>query len=216
MIPLRGNVRGLSETVSAIGQLPSLLKQAGEGAMREVLELVSKTVRDDYLRGPYPDEIERRTGSFRATFARGHADNIFEVRSQGTTITGTFGSKDRRARILNDGGIIRPKTSQFLAVRTDFTKTSGGVVRPKYRGPLRGIPHTFVVMRGASKGTVFERIGKRIFPIAWLVKQVFIRGRKYMEKTVNAVRPRIQEPFERRFGQVVSRLQDTLNRLGRR
>jgi hypothetical protein len=217
MIRIGGRVAGVQETVSALAQIPSLLRQAGIGAMTEVLQLVSKTVRDDYLRGPYPEEIERRSGSFRATFARGHQDNIFRVESQGTKIIGTFGSQDKRARILNDGGTIRPTHSQFLAVRTEFTKTAGGVVRPKYRGPLRGLPNTFVrpIRAPKAKAAVFERIGKRIFPIAWLVKEVFIRGRHFMEKTVAAVTPRAEEPFRRRFGEVINRFQQTLNRLGR-
>jgi hypothetical protein len=218
MIRIGGRVTGVQETVSAISQIPSLLKQAGEGAMREVLELVSETLRKQYLEGPYPEEIQSRSGGFRSTFRRGHPDNIFRVESQGTKIVGTFGSQDKRARILNDGGTIRPKHSQFLAVRTEFTKTAGGVVRPKYRGPLRGLPNTFVrpIRAPKAKAAVFERIGKRIFPIAWLLKEVFIRGRHFMEKTVAAVTPRVEEPFRRRFGEVINRFQQTLNRLGRR
>jgi hypothetical protein len=218
MIRIGGRVSGVQETVSAIGQIPSLLKQAGEGAMREVLELVSETLRKQYLEGPYPEEIQSRSGGFRSTFRREHAENIFEVRSQGTRITGTFGSKDKRGRILNDGGVVRSsRAGGLLAVRTEFTKTAGGVVRPKYRGPLRGLPNTFVrpIRAPRAKAAVFERIGKRIIPIAWLVASVFIKGRHFMEKAVAAVSPRVEEPFRRRFGEVINRFQQTLNRLGR-
>ena len=215
MIPIRGRVRGLQQTNAVVEHAKSLLLQAGHGAMTEALEMVSETLRKDYLAGPYPEEIQSRSGSFRATFRRGHRDNIFRVQSQGTKITGTFGSQDKRARILNDGGIIRPKTSQFLAVRSEFTKTAGGVVRQKYRESLRGLPNTFVrPIRGRkAKAAVFERIGRRIIPIAWLVKFVFIKGRHYAEKTVARVGPSLPPIFRRRFDQVTTRLNQTLARI---
>lgn len=215
MIPIRGQVRGVQETNSAIGQILSLLIQAGEGAMTECLELLSKTVRQDFLEGPYPEEIQSRSGSLRATFRRGHKDNIFRVESQGTKIVGTFGSNDKRARILNEGGVIRPRASQFLAVRTDFTKTSGGVVRDKYRGPLRGLPNTFVrpIRAPRAKAAVFEKIGKRIVPIAWLVRYVLIKGRHFMQKTRDTAAPQFEGIFRRRFQQVTDRMNQTLQRL---
>ena len=127
---------------------------------------------------------------------------------------GTFGSKDRRARILNDGGTIRPVRSQFLAIRTEFTKTPRGVVREKYQQPLRNLPNTFVHMRNATHGTVFERIGRRIIPIAWLVKEVHIVGRNFMEKTQKVVEPLIPAIFQKRFDMLLTRLQETLRRIG--
>ena len=215
MVGITGKIQGLAETSSAISQIPSLLVQAGMAAMNETLTLLSKTVRDDFLRGPYPQEIERRSGSFRATFARGHADNIFQVRAEGTKIIGTFGSTDRRARILNEGGVIRPRNSRFLAVRTEFTKTSGGVVRAKYQQPLRQLPNTFVrpIRAPRAKAAVFEKIGRRIIPIAWLVLYVLIKGRHYVEKTVSKATPQIGPIFERRFGMVITRLNQTLARV---
>ena len=218
MITISGKVTGLAETHSTISQIPSLLVQAGEGAMRESLEIFSETLRKDFLEGPYPDEIQSRSGSFRSTFRRGHRDNIFRVESQGTKIIGTFGSQDKRARILNDGGVIRPTRSKYLAVRTEFTRTSGGVVKAKYQQPLRNLPNTFVRMGSPragrqGRGTVFEKIGKRIIPIAWLVLYVVIRGRRFMEKTTTKATPRIQEVFQRRFQLVIDRLNSTLSKL---
>ena len=218
MVPIRGKISGVKETSSAISQIPSLLRQAAMGAMTESLELVSTTLRTEFLEGPYPTEIQSRSGSFRATFRRGQPKNIFRVAAEGSKITGTYGSEDIRGRILNDGGVIRPKSSKFLAVRTEFTKTPGGVVRPKYRGPLRGIPNTFVRMgspRGGrqGRGTVFEKIGKRIIPIAWLVLYVVIKGRHFMEKTVTRASPQFGPIFQKRFDQIVTRMNDTLSRL---
>jgi hypothetical protein len=208
MIQIKGQVRGVQETVAAFGQIPSLLRQAGMRAMTDSLEYLGKVVRDDYLQGPYPQEIERRSGSFRATFRRGHPDNIWEVKAQGTQIFGTFGSRDTRAHILNDGGTIRPTRSQFLAIRTEFTKTGRGVVREKYQQPLRNIPNTFV-----AKQTVFERIGKRIIPIAWLRRSVSIVGRHFMQKGSQKAEPGIQEIFRAQFETVLNRVQQALARI---
>lgn len=210
-----GRVKGLAETSSAMSQIPSLLVQAGMGAMTEVLTLLSEIVRKEHMEGPYPEEIQSRSGSFRASFRRGHRDNIFTVQAQGTKILGTFGSHDRRARILNEGGTIRPVRSQFLAIRSEFTKTSGGVVREKYQQPLRQLQHTFVRrIRGRrAVAAVFERIGRRVVPIAWLVKEVFIRGRKFLQKTEQKATPQIGPIFERRFSMITTRFNQTLARL---
>lgn len=219
MIQVTGQVSGLQETSSALQMLPSLLQQAAQAAMTQSLQLLSTTVREKYLMGPYPEQIERRTGSFRATFARGHPLNIWQVRAQGTQVLGTFGSSDRRARILNDGGVIRPVRSQYLAVRTEFTKDSRGAVRAKYQQPLRQLHNTFVrpIRAPSAVAAVFERIGRRVVPIAWLVRFVLIRGRKFMESTQRDATPGIQMIFQQRMDVLITRMNDTLARIrGRR
>jgi hypothetical protein len=219
---MRGNVLGVQEMLAAFGQFPSLLRQAGMGAMTESLVYLSKVIRDEYLMGPYPTEIERRSGSFRATFARGHPSNIFTVQAVGTQILGTFGSTDKRGRILNDGGVIRStRPGGFLAVRTEFTKTPRGVVRDKYQQPLRNLPNTFVVMGGPkggrqARGTVFEKFGKRIVPIAWLVKYVVIVGRKFMQKGEAKATPGIQTIVQQTFDTMTTQLNQTLQKVGLR
>lgn len=220
MIIIRGSITGLAETSNAFTMLPSLLNQMAQAAMRESLEHVGESIRG-FLVGPYPEFIERRSGSFIATFRRGNSQNIFTVTSQGSVVTGTTGSTDIRGHILNDGGVIRPKTSQFLAVRTEFTKTPRGVVQAKYQQPLRNIPNTFVVMGSPKngrqgRGTVFERRGKRIVPIAWLVKYVVIVGRKFMQKGEAKATPGIQAIFQSRVDAVLTRFNETLKRVGLR
>jgi hypothetical protein len=217
MMRMGGKMAGVASTQSAIGQIPGLLQQAGEAAMREGLEHLSQVIRDDYLQGPYPEEIERRSGRFRATFRRGDRDNIFQVTSEGTKILGTFGSRDVRAPILDQGGVIRPTRSQFLAVRTDVTKDSRGVVKAKYRGPLRALPNTFVrpIRAPKAKAAVFERIGTMVHAIAWLVKEVFIPGRQYAQKGVTKATPGIVQRFQVRFDAVLNRANEMLRKLGR-
>jgi len=215
MAGVDGKLSGVQPTMSAVSSIPSLIRQAGEAAMTEGLEILSTTLRTDFLQGPYPTEIERRSGRFRASFKRGDKDNIFRVKSEGTKIVGTLGSQDVRAHILDQGGTIRPTRSQFLAIRTDFTLTGRGVVREKYRGPLRGLPNTFVQRTRSGKLGVFEKFGKRIELIAVLVKSVFIRGRHFMDKGVSKATPAIVEHFNVRFQAVFTRLNDTLRKLGR-
>lgn len=177
--------------------------------MTDSLQYLSQVIRNDFLQGPYPQFIERRTGSFRATFARGHAENIWEVRATGTQVIGTFGSKDKRARILNDGGTIRSsRPGGYLAIRSEYTKTGRGVVREKYRQSLRNIPNTFI-----AKGTVFERIGRRIIPIAWLRRSVTIEGRRFMEQGEKKATPGIQAIFQQTFDMVLTRVQAALARI---
>jgi hypothetical protein len=218
MIKVMGKVTGLVETQSALSTLPSLFVQAGLGAMTESLEMISEILRKEHMEGPYPEEIQSRTGSFRKTFRRGQPNNIFQVTAQGSTITGTFGSTDKRARILNDGGVIYPRRGPFLAVRSDFTKTAGGVVQAKYQQPLRQIPNTFVRpikrRRGLAELAVWEKIGKKtIIPIAWLVRQTYHVGRKFMEKTSAKAGPMIPPIFERRFQMVIDRMNQTLAKI---
>jgi hypothetical protein len=133
-------------------------------------------------------------------------------------VIGTFGSADKRANILNTGGTIRPVRSQFLAVRSEYTRDARGAVRAKYQQPLRNLPNTFVRPIRAPKAhaAVFERIGRRVVPIAWLVKEVFIKGRRFMERCEQQVGPRIPGIFQQKFNTVLTQLQNTLNRIGGR
>ena len=103
----------------------------------------------------------------------------------------------------------------FLAVRSDFTKTAGGVVKAKYQAPLRGLPNTFVrpIRARKAKAAVFERIGKRIIPIAWLVEAVKIIGRHFLEKSVTKTQPQFTGIFSRRFQQVLDRMSQTLRNI---
>src|SRR5262245_54737271 len=113
MIHITGKVSGVEPTISALRQLPSLLRQAAEAAMREAPELISLTARTEYLSGPFPHRLQPRSGRLRASLRRGDRDNIFEVRSQGTTVQGTLGTNVPYARIQEEGGIIRPRRGQY-------------------------------------------------------------------------------------------------------
>ena len=213
---MSGRMTGGPETTQTTKALANLLAQAARAAMTEGLEFLSTTLRTKYLRGPFPTEIERRTGRFAASWARGDRDNIFTVVQEGPKLIGTLGSQDVRAHILNQGGVIRPTRSQFLAIRTEITRDARGVVLPKYRGPLRNVRNTYVRRTASGKLGVFERIRKNVsVMIALLVKSVTIRGRQYAEKGLREATPGIVARFEARFNTVVQRMNDTLRKLGR-
>lgn len=231
MITIRGKISGLDQTMSAISQLPSLLQQAGIGGMTETLTLFSKTVREKFLKGPYPQEIERRTGSFAATFSRGNTENIFTVEARGSMVVATFGSQDIRARVLNEGtgylpgGVIKSKRpGGYLAIPTDAARTSPrGPLKAQYRNrSWRDVPNTFV---GRSRrGGLFiaqrsigsgRRRGSGFVVLAILVKEVRIAGRHFMEKTLAVVQPLIPGIFQTRFDRIIQRANETIAKIRR-
>src|SRR5215510_327317 len=158
MIRVRGSIRGVPPTIAALSQLPSLLRQAAEAAMRESLELISETARTKYLAGPYPSLLQPRTQRLRASVGRGDRDNIFEVKTQGTVVTGTLGTKVVYARVHEEGsgylpgGVIKPTRGQYLAIPTDLAKTTGGVVKAEYHKPLRSIPGLYLMRSHRKPG----------------------------------------------------------------
>jgi hypothetical protein len=220
MITIRGKVTGGPETASALSQLPSLLQQAGMKAMTAGLQLLSKTVREKYLAGPYPEEIQSRTGSFRATFQRGHRENIFQVESRGTQIIGTFGSRDIRAQVLNDGtgflpgGVIKPKGHPYLAIPTSAAKTaSGGRLQHQYANrPLREVPDLFPYTTKKGSLALARRRGNRLEVLFILVRQVKIKGRQFLQKARDASFPGIVTEFQQTFTTVIRQVESALRR----
>src|SRR5262245_46471028 len=147
--------------ISAFGGFPSLLRQAGEGAMRESLLIISAISHEEYLSGPYPHRLQPRTGRLRASMRRGDKDNIFEVRSQGTQVIGTLGTNVPYARIHEVGGIIKPVKGQYLAIPTALAKTQRGVVKAEFNRPLRQIPGLFLMRSRAGNLGGYRRRGRR-------------------------------------------------------
>lgn len=226
MIPITGKVDGVGPTISALNQLPSLFRQAGIGGMTEVLTLFSKTVREKYLRGPYPMEIARRSGSFAATFVRGHRENIFTVRAEGTSVLGTYGSSDIRAQVLDEGtgylpgGVITSKRAGgYLAIPTNAARTSpGGRLKHQYANrSWREVPNTFVGRSKKGGLYIARKIGRgrnaRIEVLANLVKSVRIAGRHFMQKTLAVVHPQLSPIFQQRFDRIIQHVTATISRL---
>ena len=160
MIRINGGVRGQRETVAAFGQIKSLVRQGGQKATHESLNHLSNVVRKEYLSGPYPTEVERRPGHFQATWRRGNAQNIYEVKTDGLRFEGTLGSKAVMARILAVGGTIRPVRGKYLTIPTGFAKTPTGQLKQEYSRGARNIRNTFFIRRG-SHLTLWQATGRR-------------------------------------------------------
>jgi hypothetical protein len=212
MIRLSGKVDGMGPTISAIAQIPSLLRQGFIKAMTQGLEDISEVTRRDYLSGPYPTHLQPRTQRLRASMRRSDRDNIFRVDARETTVIGELGTQVIYGRIHEVGGVIRPKHGLYLAIRTEFTKTGGGVVRPQYRGPLRLVPNTFVRRTSTGSLGVFQRIGQRVMAIAWLVKQVTIPARPYLGPGVQKAFPRVVARFQAVVDAISRAATETLRR----
>lgn len=221
MIRIGGRVNGQRQTVETFLQVKSLVQQGGQRTMHKSLDYVSEVMRRDFLSGPYPTEIERRSGSFAATWRRGHPQNIHEVRSQGLSFIGRLGSEDRRARILAVGGTIRPTGGRrFLTIPTGFAKTATGQVKAEYRRPAREIPNTFLIRRG-TRLTIWQSTGQRrrrgrlsevAKPIFFLVPSVTIRGRFYHTKTERKADPGVQALWRELIVTIEKQAQPRLSR----
>jgi hypothetical protein len=219
MIRASGRLAGVAQTVSAIGQIPSLLEQGAIKAMTQGLELLSSTIRQEFLVGPYPAEIQSRSGGFRATFVRGHRENIFKVESRGTQILGTFGSNDVRAQVLDEGtgslpgGVIRPVRSKYLYIPVSFAKTASGATKRAYLQP-RAIPNTFVRPNPRGGFFLFQRMRQKVIELIGLLKSsVKITGRHFMQKGLNRSLPGIEQGFRTMVTTIVDRANQTLSRL---
>jgi hypothetical protein len=223
MIKLSAKFDGIAPMASAISQIPSLIEQGAIRATTQGLELISKTMRERFLSGPYPENVEARSGHLRATWKRGHADNVFTVVTQGPLITGTLGSKAVQARILNEGsaylpgGVIRPTHGQYLAIPTALAKSGSGVVKAEYRKPLRQIPNLYLARTRSGKLYAAERIsGRRSSRLQrilfWLVRSVTIKGRFYIDKSVNTSRAEVIGLFQVMITTIVDRTNQTIGK----
>lgn len=218
-----GRMTGAAQVVSAIAQIPSLLSQGAERAMHESLQIVSTVARGTYLSGPYPTRLQPRTGRLRASLRRGDRENIWQVRRQGTTITGELGTSTVYARIHEEGGVIRPVRGRYLAIPTAFAMTSSGVLKREYQGGLRQIPHTFFIRSRTGGLSLWQRTAARRVrgaklssvakPLFWLVRQVRLPKRPFLRPAVEQSRPQITERFQVMVNTVITRANETIRKI---
>jgi hypothetical protein len=215
VITVRGAINGASQTVSALSTLPGLLVQTSIGAVTEILVRISRVSRDEYLSGPFPHRLEPRSGRLRASMRRGDSDNLFEVKAQGTKITGVIGTKVPYAKTHEFGGIIKPTKGQYLAIPTSLAKTPRGIIKAEFNRPLRSIPGLFLMRSKRGNLGAYRRRGRRgaLERLFSLVRQVRIFPRPFLHTAVNRVRPEIPTIFMNRFDQVLKRMQETISRV---
>jgi len=96
-----------------------------------------------------------------------------------------FGKRVKYANILETGGIIRPRRAKYLTIPLSNALTKAGAT--KYPS-ARDYPNTFV-----RNGVIYQKVGKRkVVPIFVLRKEVRIPAKRYLSRTVEMVRGRVE------------------------
>lgn len=133
--------------------------------------------------------LKRRTGRL--------ANSIgFKVNRDGDDWQVDIGSGVRNgkrmiyANILEAGGRIRPRKTQYLAIPLDAAKTRSGA--PRKASP-RQWANTFVKRSHSGTLIIFQIQGNKIVPLYALKKQVNIPAKRYMSKTVAQMRSKVFE-----------------------
>lgn len=110
-----------------------------------------------------------RTGALRRSI-RGDAV------SRSHKVVAYVGASTPYARIHEEGGTIRPKAAQYLTIPTRHAMTPAGVIR----GGARSFPNTFVRKTRSGNPAIFQRRGKQVVPLFWLVKSVKVKAKRYL------------------------------------
>lgn len=198
MIVIKSQIHGVPEVQRMLQQAPTVVVKELNQGVTEGLEIVASLVRTKYLSGPYPRYLQPRTGGLRASWQRGHQQNIWSLTAKGLVIHGEVGSRIHR-QIHETGGTITPKRSRYLRIPTQFIKTPAGVVRGPYQvADARSIPNTFIRKTRAGTLAIWQvqvsgRKGARssIIPIFWLKPSVFIPARPVKEPAERDATPPI-------------------------
>jgi len=94
-------------SIRRLRKAPDQMRAALLPAMRECMALAEATAKKDYLSGPRPGKLQRRSGRLRGSITS-------RVRLSGDKVSGELGTNVIYARIHELGGEIRPKTAQYL------------------------------------------------------------------------------------------------------
>jgi hypothetical protein len=203
---------------AALAQLPAVLMDEMDAAARASAFMVTRTAQKNYLSGPRPSRLGVVTNRLRGSLSEGDPNFIFDVQRQQARVTVTAGTNVSYAITHEPPGgrpetIIKPKKGKYLAVPSSFATTAAGALKDKYNRPLRQVANTFVrsIKAPKAEAAVFERIGKRIIPIAWLVKSVTIKARPFLAPALRDSTQWITE----RFQQGLRRVEKRINALSR-
>lgn len=128
-------------------------------------------VRSGHLRNSIQSKVIRDTGELRSVVGS-------NVRS---------GRRLPYASIHEEGGTIRPKRAQWLAVPLPSALTPSGVLRKK---PTEW-DNTFFRKSKAGNLILFQKQGKKIVPLFIMKKRVTVPASKYMSRTIREMKSRI-------------------------
>lgn len=135
--------------------------------------------------------MRRRTGRLAASIAgvvRNPADGVELVLSAG-------GGNGRRsvayARIQEEGGTVRPRRGQYLAIPLPGALTAAGALRGRFAVPggLRNVPGLYFRRSKAGRPMLFDQ--KTGLPMFVLVRQVRLPARRYLRDAVADARAKL-------------------------
>jgi hypothetical protein len=118
------------------------------------------------------------------------------------------------ARIHEEGGVIRPKRAQALAIPIGPARTKAGATKGGYESPRNHNDLEFI-KRGHGRAPILARVTKtRVTPMFVLVKSVTIKPRLKFHDTWGRW---IQRPAAMRFFSIaLTRLVNTIEEKGKR
>ena len=159
------------------------------GYPKEVRQSISKAIRKGLVmmeRHHKKQEIRRGAGKAAAVADRwswrtGALAKSYRIYMKKGDLVGYYGSNQKYARILEEGGTIRPKRGKYLAIPLDAAKYGvGGSVTARHHKDL------FAVR--SKKGTlILDKAAKAgITPMFVLKKKVKLDPRKTIERTEKA------------------------------
>jgi hypothetical protein len=119
--------------------------------------------------------VKTDTGLLRASFGIGAENNVYEVKGQGNTFSGTLGSNVIYARVQEYGGVITPKKSKYLAI--PLNKDAKG------ESP-RNIPGLFFMKSKGGSLLAAIKNGKEIIPMYLMKTSVTIKPHYYVQNTM--------------------------------
>lgn len=152
------------EIQKAIKLYPDTIFQEIRKAFVTILARFERDHKLKYMRGR--PGVFARTGTLRRSF-------MFKVFGKTLAeLNGIYFSDSVYARIHEEGGLIRPTRSRYLAIPLDAVKTPSGVPR----GSPRDFPNTFIRRKGGSL-LIMQTQGERAVPLFALVSSVTIPPR---------------------------------------
>ena len=192
------SIKGDKETVKALNKLGSNLPAALESTMQQIMFFLQATIQREKLSG---SPLKVRTGRLRSSIT-----NL--VQRVGNVIIGIVGTNVRYGAIHEFGGVIRPKSSKYLAIPLDAAKTPSGVAR----GGPRSFQNTFVRKTQAGNLIIFGKPNpgaKEAEPLFILKKFVRIPARPYMRPALEENAENIRQLFRNTLVRMAEQLRVT-------
>lgn len=127
----------------------------------------------------------RLSGSIQSQVFRTQKNEVIGLVGSGVRT----GARVKYATILETGGIIRPKRAKWLTIPLPRALTLAGATK---QPRARDFANTFFA-KVRNNLFIFQKVGKNIFPLFVLKKQVKIPEFAYMRKTLSTISGKVME-----------------------